>query len=140
MLHLAKLCVGVRDVRHLRALQKARREGDPPLRHRTRNFPRRADEILEGGSIYWVIAGAMVVRQRVVDIRPDARDDGTACAGLVLAPRLVPVAGRLVKPFQGWRYLLPEDAPPDLDSRSAAQGEAELPVSLRRALLDLGLL
>lgn len=139
-LHLAKLCVGVRDVSHLRKLQRARRETDPPLRHRTRNFPRRAAEILQGGSIYWVIAGAMIVRQRIVDIRADCRDDGTPCAGLVLDPRLVAVAGRLIKPFQGWRYLSAEEAPPDLGPRSTARGEADLPPALRKTLRELGLL
>ena len=61
--------------------------------------------------MYWVISGSMLVRQRIVDIIEDQRDDGEACTGLVLDPRLVPLAGRPTKPFQGWRYLRPDEAP-----------------------------
>ncbi len=140
MLHLTKLAVGVRDIAHLAQLQAQRMQHDPPLRHRTRNFPRRAAEILDGGSIYWVIAGATLVRQRILDIRHDAWDDGSACAGIVLDPTLVPVAGRLTKPFQGWRYLAPEAAPADLGAQAEAAGADELPPAMRRELQALGLL
>ena len=81
MLHLAKLAVGVRDIAHLRTLQAARAAAAPPLRHHTRSVPRRAAEITAGGSIYWVVAGAMVVRQRVLDVVEDRWDDGARCAG-----------------------------------------------------------
>ena len=137
MLHLTKLAVGVRDIAHLAQLQARRLEQDPPLRHQTRNFPRRAEEILAGGSIYWVITGATLVRQRIVDIRPDAWDDGTSCAGLILDPLLVPVAARPTKPFQGWRYLEDADAPPDIATSKGAKG---LPEALQRELAALGLL
>jgi hypothetical protein len=140
MLHLTKLAVGVRDIVHLAQLQAERIQHDPPLRHRTRNFPRRAAEIIEGGSMYWVIAGATLVRQRVLDIRPDNWDDSSACAGIVLDPALVPVAGRPTKPFQGWRYLTPEAAPPDLSAMPEAAGADELPPAMRRELQALGLL
>ena len=140
MLHILKLAVGIRDVAHLHAVQAARLAANPPLRHQTRNFPRRADEILEGGSIYWVIAGATLVRQRIVDIRPDAWDDGTACAGLILDPVLVPVAARPTKPFQGWRYLAAEAAPADLSAMPQAAGAVDLPAAMRQELQSLGLL
>ena len=139
MLHLIKLCVGVRDIAHLRELQAARTTTDPPLRHRTRNHPRRAAEIIDGGSMYWVIGGAVAVRQRVLDIIEDRRDDGTPCAGIVLDAALVPVAGRLMKPFQGWRYLPAADAPEDLADAGMANG-ANLPAKLRRDLQALGLI
>ena len=105
MLHLMKLAVGVRDPAHLRVLQAERAARTPPLRHRTRNFPRRAAEVIGGGSIYWVIAGFLSVRQPILDIVADCREDGSACAALILDPELVALAGRSVKPFQGWRYL-----------------------------------
>ena len=139
MLHLIKLCVGVRDIAHLRELQAARAATDPPLRHRTRNHPRRAAEIIDGGSMYWVIGGAVAVRQRVLDIIEDRRDDGTPCAGIVLDAALVPVAGRLMKPFQGWRYLPAADAPEDLADAGMTNG-ADLPAKLRRELQALGLI
>jgi hypothetical protein len=140
MLHLTKLAVGARDIGHLRAFQAERAAREPPLRHRTRNFPRRAAEITDGGSMYWVIAGALIVRQRILDITEERWDDGSACTGLVLDPALVPISARLVKPFQGWRYLAAVDAPPDLTATPDAEGEASLPPALRRDLRALCLL
>jgi hypothetical protein len=140
MLHLTKLAVGVRDIDHLRELQAERAERNPPLRHRTRSFPRRHQEVIDGGSMYWVISGTMLVRQRIVDIIEDKRDDGTACTGLILDQELVPLSGRPTKPFQGWRYLRPDDAPQDLALAPRALGEDELPLALRRELRVLCLL
>ena len=140
MLHLTKLAVGCRDVATLRAFQQARAITDPPLRHRTRNAPRRAAELTDGGSLYWVVAGAMLVRQRVLDVVADRWEDGTACAGLVLDPELVAVEGRPVKAFQGWRYLLGQDAPPDIDTGRSGGGQHGLPESLALELRRLCLL
>lgn len=140
MLHLTKLAVGIDDIRHLREVQARRAATEPPLRHCTRNFPRRAAEVVAGGSIYWVISGAMIVRQRVLAIEHDRWPDGSACAAILLDPVLVPVMGRPTKPFQGWRYLAGEAAPPDLRSGRAARGEAKLPPKLRAELRALGLL
>ena len=140
MLHLSKLAVGIRDIAHLRAVQAVRLAEDPPLRHRTGNFPRRAEEIADGGSIYWVVAGAMVVRQRVLAIVEDRREDGTRCAGILLHKRLVPVAGRLTKAFQGWRYLEAADAPADVVRGAGATGEHRLPPVMLRDLRRLALL
>jgi len=140
MLHLLKLSVGIRDIAHLRQVQAARAKTDPPLRHRTRNFPRRAEELRAGGSIYWVIAGAIVVRQRVLDIVEDQWQDGSACAGILLHKTLVPVSGRSIRPFQGWRYLEAADAPADLVKGARARGEGALPPALKRELRALGLL
>ncbi|MGH7056821.1 MAG: DUF1489 family protein [Acetobacteraceae bacterium] len=137
MLHLMKLAVGVRDLAHLRSLQAARLRTDPPLRHRTRSFPRRAPELLAGGSIYWVIGGAMIVRQRLTAIAPAEAPDGSKAAALVFDPTLVPIEPRFVKPFQGWRYLEPTAAPRDLAPRRAGRGEARLPERLRLALAEL---
>jgi len=132
MLHLMKLAVGIRDLAQLRAAQAPRE----PLRHLTRNHPRRAAEVLAGGSIYWVIAGAMLARQRILDLQPDQADDGTPRCALMLDRTLVPVAARPVKPFQGWRYLPPADAPADVDDALAG----DLPPSLAQELRLLGLL
>jgi len=134
MLHLAKLAVGVRNVVHLGELQ-ARRE---PLRHLTRNLPRRRDEILGSGSLYWVVGGAMVVRQRVLDIAEAEHEDGSRRCALMLDRTLVPVLGRPMRPFQGWRYLEAEAAPPDL-SEQAAEVDG-LPEPLWRQLRELCLI
>jgi hypothetical protein len=129
----------VRDVAHLAALQAARLAVDPPLRHHTRNSPKRAEELCAGGSIYWVIGGVVLVRQRVVDVVEDREDDGSRCAGLVLDPALVRVQARAMKAFQGWRYLLPADAPADL-AASGGPGGTEIPEEMRRALAALALI
>ena len=140
MLHIAKLAVGVRDIDHIRALQAERLRSNPPLRHRTRNFPRRGQEVLDGGSLYWVISGSMLARQRIVDIVEDKRDGGEKCAALLLDPEVVPLIGRPTRPFQGWRYLAAEAAPADLDQSVMAVGEEMLPPVLRRELRALCLI
>jgi hypothetical protein len=137
-LHLIKLSVGSQTLDDLRRWQAHHGAAQPPLRHRTRNFPRRAEEILDGGSIYWVINRILSARQRVLDIRDAVRDDGSKCADIVLDPVLVPVQGRFVKPFQGWRYLAAKDAPTDEAGATAISDD--LPESLRRDLLALALL
>lgn len=140
MLHIAKLCVGIRDLAHLQQVQRARLAEGGQLSHYTRNYPRRANEIIGSGSLYWVIAGSMLVRQRILDISEAAWDDGSKCAAIELDPELVPLAGRPTKPFQGWRYLAPEAAPPDLAAPGAVKGIEALPADLRRDLQSLGLL
>ena len=140
MLHLTKLCVGITDIGHLRQRQQDRLAAGETLRHLTRSFPRRAAEVIDGGSLFWVIAGATVLRQRVIDIQETVYDDGTKCAALVFDPELVAVAARVTRPFQGWRYLDPAAAPADLVTGQAAEGSDDLPEALRRALEDLGLL
>ena len=140
MLHLTKLAVGVRDSEHLRALQAERMLTSPPLRHRTRNFPRRRDDVLDGGSMYWVVGGTMLVRQRILDLIEDQRDDGTKCSAIILDPELVPLIGRPTKAFQGWRYLQADDAPLDMVDIGAVLGIEALPAGLRRELRALCLL
>ena len=140
MLHIAKLAVGIRDIDHIRALQAERMVTSPRLRHRTRNSPRRGNEVLDGGSMYWVIGGSMLARQRIVDIVEDQRDDSTPCTSFILDPEIVPLIGRPTRPFQGWRYLLPDAAPADLDECAAAMGEEMLPAAMRRELRALCLI
>ncbi len=135
--HLIKLAVGVRDFAHLAAIQKARAAATPPLRHLTRNFPKRADELLGGGSIYWVIGGLISARQLLAGVERAAEADGTPCTALVLNPTLVQVEPRPMRAFQGWRYLEAKDAPPDLGGDG---GGAEMPEEMRRKLAALGLL
>ncbi len=135
--HLIKLAVGVRDFAHLAAIQQARAAATPPLRHLTRNFPKRTEELLAGGSIYWVIGGLISARQLLAGVERAAEADGTPCTALVLNPALVQVAPRPMRAFQGWRYLAPQDAPPDL---GADGGDAAMPEEMRRQLAALGLL
>ena len=137
MLHIMKLCVGVADPAELRVWQAERIRTHPPLRHLTRHMPRRAADIVGAGSLFWVIGGTMLLRQKLVGIEPSARQDGTPCAALLLDPELVAVRARPVKAFQGWRYLRAEDAPEDL---SAGAAEADMPHALAQHLRELCLL
>lgn len=139
MLHIVKLCVGAGTIEDLATWQAGRLKSDPPLRHLTRSAPRRAAEIVGLGSLYWVIGGAILVRQRITDIRPDRKQDGTEAVALVLDPALVPTHPRPMRPFQGWRYLEPSAAPADRTAREAA-ADAAMPAALRRELGALGLL
>jgi hypothetical protein len=140
MLHMLKLSVGVKEVAQLRAIQTLRAAADPPLRHQTRMTPKRRDEMLDGGSIFWVIGGFVQVRQRLLDIIEDRWDDGTPCAGLVLDRVLVPVEARPVKAFQGWRYLDAASAPPDVAAMREAPGAQAMPEAMLRELRTLGLI
>ena len=137
-LHLVKLAVGAADVAHFRQWQVEHAKRLPPLRHRTRSFPCRAGEIVSGGSIYWVIGGFILVRQRVVDIVATTHDDGRACTDLRLDPALVLVEPRPLKAFQGWRYLAAGAAPADL--ASGAPGPSDASDSLRLQLRTLCLI
>jgi len=142
VLHLIKLAVGVDDVDHLAELQarrlaQARAENRAPvLRHVTRHAPRRGEELLEGGSLYWVIRGWVRVRQRLVDLDPVVGEGVRRCA-LVLDPVLVRTVPRAHRPFQGWRYLPEAKAPPDA---ADASGAADVPEHMAAELRELGLL
>ena len=112
-LHLLKLAVGIDDIDHLRQLRAARvveRGGNWVY---TRNHPRRAQEVLAGGSIYWVIRGQIRVRQLVTGLSGERDDTGRRYCRIEVDTELVPTLPRACRPFQGWRYLAPADAPPD---------------------------
>ena len=143
-LHLIKLCVGADSVRDLedwikQRLKEKRKRGEKPEHiHRTRMVPKRAEELVDGGSLYWVIRGEIACRQRIRDVRPFRDKEGVGRCGLVLEPKVVLVAPRPFRAFQGWRYLALKDAPGDLDK--AAPGVAAMPEKLRRELRELGLM
>ena len=137
MLHIAKLAVGVGSVEHLGTLQTERSAREPPLRHRTRRAPQRREEVLAGGSLYWVVTGSMLVRQRILDVIEDEFADGTPAAAFILHPTLVRTEVRPTRPFQGWRYLAGEAAPADLDLASEM---AAIPTQLQAELRALCLI
>ena len=142
-LHLVKLCVGCDAIEDLEEwiqirLKEQRRAGrKPEHRHTTRMVPKRIDELLDGGSLYWVIRGNVQVRQRLVAVRPFRDTDGIQRCHLVLEPKVIATSWQPRRAFQGWRYLVPDDAPRDLGGRT---GLRELPPELRRNLAELGLL
>lgn len=141
-LHLIKLCVGAESIADLetwiastRAAQD--RAGRPREQaHTTRMVPKRAAELLDGGSLYWVIKGQVCARQRLLAVRPFTDSAGVGRCRLVLDPAVVAVAPQPRKAFQGWRYFEPKDAPADLKTG----GGGDLPETLRRELATLGLI
>jgi hypothetical protein len=141
--HLLKLCVGVESVDQLaryqvQRLEAMRKAGETPrLRHVTRNTPRRAEEVLDGGSLYWVIKGFVRVHQRIIGLEPVTTDEGQKCA-IILDPNLVETEYQPRRPHQGWRYLEPADAPRD---RKAGRGGLEEPSpEMLSELRELGLI
>ena len=143
-LHLIKLCVGVDTINELeewieRRLREKRRKKQPAEHiHTTRMLPTRKDELLDGGSLYWVIRGEIACRERFLDIRSFVDKEGVKRCRLVMDGKVVPVMPRPRGPFQGWRYLLAKEAPADLSK--SGKGVAQLPEKLRRELRELGLL
>ena len=143
-LHLIKLCVGCDSVDDLKSwvaarLKEKRRRGQKPEHiHTTRMVPKRADELTDGGSLYWVIKGQVMCRERIIDLRPFVDKDGIGRCRIVLDGKITLVTPRPYRAFQGWRYLSHKDAPRDL--AHTARGAAVMPEQLRRELSELGLL
>lgn len=135
--HLKKLSVGSESLASLRQWQDMRRQGGSELIHVTRNTPRRADEVLDGGSIYWVIKGVMRARQPIIELRSMQRADGRPACGIILAPELIAVEPQRVRIFQGWRYLETKGAPRDLPM--SADGDEAMAPELVAELRELGL-
>lgn len=143
-LHLQKLCVGAESFEDLAewikeqiAAQKKRGSKKPEQTHTTRMMPSRGEEILGGGSLYWVIKGVMCARQEILELRPVTGSDGISRCQIVLKPKLIRTEPRARRPFQGWRYLKADEAPGDMDRATASTG---LPPHLVTELKELGLL
>jgi hypothetical protein len=134
-LHLLKMAVGVDDIEHLRQLRADRRAERGGSWVYTRNRPRRAEDVLAGGSIYWVIRGHIRVRQRIVGFRAERDAEGRRYCLIEVDEPLVPTLPRSCRPFQGWRYLSPGDAPPDRETQGAPPPERML-----AELRELGLI
>jgi hypothetical protein len=143
-LHLIKLCVGCDKVQDLKdwiaekLKEKKKRGGKPEHILTTRMVPKRADELTDRGSLFWVIRGQVLCRERILAIRPFTDKDGIGRCRVVLDGKVVLVQPRPYRAFQGWRYLAHDDAPDDLDR--AAPGARHMPEDMRRELRNLGLL
>ncbi len=142
--HLVKLCVGVESLDDLKARHKARLRmkkdaGEiPEIVHTTRIGPRRRDELLEGGALYWVIKGYIQARQPIKDLRERQCSDGIKRCDIVLEPRIIPVMPTRKRAFQGWRYLETDSAPADIGGRAGKL--LDLPPEMRAELRELGLI
>jgi len=135
-LHLIKLCVGAQSIEDLEHWRDRIAPGDRPSYHDTRMSPKRAAELLEGGSLYWVIKRVIQCRQSIIDLEEIVSADGIKRCRIWLDREIVRTSPRPRKAFQGWRYLKGSEAPPDIGP--AAEGGEELPDELRRKLIELG--
>ena len=140
-LHLLKMAVGVGSLDELRQARAARIKQHGGSWVYTRNHPRRAEAVLAGGSLFWVIRGQVRVRQLVTGFRSERDEKGRAYCLIEVEPLLVPTVWRPWRPFQGWRYLTPADAPPDapLGYTPSDLAEAPMPEQLLAELRSLGL-
>lgn len=139
-INLVKLCVGadtVEDLANWQAHLRALHPGRPP-HHVTRMWPKRSADLLNGGSLYWVIKGVIQVRQKIVDLQEVRGEDGIRRCAIVLDDTLAHTQPAPRRAFQGWRYLTPQDAPADLPQTRAT--EDPLPPELSAALADIGVL
>ncbi|MEL6747455.1 MAG: DUF1489 domain-containing protein [Pseudomonadota bacterium] len=145
-LHLIKLSVGSEGIEDLAVWQRTLAgralalTGQERVWHTTRMIPKRRDELLDGGSIYWVIKRVVQVRQRIIGLEENIGEDGIKRCDIVLDPELIPTKGAARRPFQGWRYLQPDDAPPDLMGASGASAGDRPPPEMQRELAELCLL
>jgi hypothetical protein len=137
VIHLIKLCVGVKSLEELESYRDERAHwwgadyGEDVHVNRTRMMPKRAEEIEGVASIYWVIGGQIVARQRILRLAPYTDAEGKNYCDIIMSPELVRTVPYPKRPFQGWRYLRAEDAPPDLGANENA-GSLELAADLAK--------
>lgn len=142
VVHIVKLCVGVSSVEELevhrdREMAARRAAGEPEVAmHVTRMFPARKAEVEAGGSLYWVMSGAIQCRSDIIALEHVTGSDGIKRCAIIMSPDVIRTSAAPRRPFQGWRYLKPEDAPRDLGV--SGEGGDELPDALRAKLLELG--
>src|SRR6202022_3491826 len=119
-LHLIKLAVGCESVKELKSwvaerMQIAKKKGLPLHHiHIPRMVPKRVEELLAGGSLYWVIRGEIAAREKIIAIEPFRDRDGIGRCRLGMQPKVIAVSPRPMRPFQGGGYLAGGAAPPDL--------------------------
>ncbi len=136
-LHLIKLCVGIESIEHLRERIAWRVAKEGVARHVTRMTPKRGDELLAGGALYWVIKRQVQARQTIIGLEPVVGEDGIKRCAIMLGSQVIATRLQPRRAFQGWRYLRGEDAPIDLPSGGALD---DMPPQMRQDLLELGLI
>jgi hypothetical protein len=138
-LNIIKLCVGAESVEDLLQWQEQNADRWAPgtSEHVTRMWPKRADEVLAGGSLYWVVKGAVLCRQRIVGLEPRRGSDGIERCAIVLDRDVIRTEAAARRPFQGWRYLDPKETPRDLPK--GRERDDALPPALAQALAEIGL-
>ncbi|MEO0549195.1 MAG: DUF1489 domain-containing protein [Pseudomonadota bacterium] len=134
-IHMMKLCVGADDVGDLINWQQRLMQDRPKPYHHTRMVPKRGSELADGGSIYWVIRNVVQVRQQIIEVKEITDRGGRKACELVFEPELHLVEPTPKRPFQGWRYLKPDDAPADLPGDWNSDVPAALRAELKEAMV-----
>lgn len=143
--HLLRPCVGVSSIHQLYQIQSFERRitsgpGKGCAYLTTRSIPKRVNDLINGGSVYWVMKGQIRVRQRIEDIQIETDEGGRRFALFLLDPELICLSPRAQRPFQGWRYLTPDKAPKDARVFDPEQAAEEPPEEMAKELSELGLL
>lgn len=138
-LHLIKLAVGIEHLDHLIERQSRFLNAAGHCRHTTRMFPKRSEHLLDGGSMYWVIKRMVLVRQPIIALHQEKDENDKKYCLIELSPDLIPVEPQRKRPFQGWRYLKPEDAPKDI-SEGSGYIDPDMPADMRAELSRIGLI
>ncbi len=113
--HLKKLAVGIKSIENLKERQQFIIDTYGELIHFTRNRPKKAEELIDGGSLYWIVNRKVFARQIILDIKSLIMEEGKKSTGIVLQNKLIRVRPVSMRPFQGWRYYQTSDVPPDID-------------------------
>ena len=135
--HLKKIAVGIESIERLRIRQKMLADAYGKIIHTTRNMPKQKNQLIKTGSIFWIIKRNVLVRQKILDIISVIREDGTKGCEIELDTDLVRVIPTPMKPFQGWRYYMADDIPPDLNLSN--EDNEDLPEKINSELIKLGL-
>jgi hypothetical protein len=135
--HLKKIAVGIETVERLKIRQEMIFRTYGRLFHSTRNMPKKREELIQSGSMFWIIKRYVLVRQKIINIMPVVREDGSKGCEIELDKNLTKVIPTKMKPFQGWRYYLEEEIPQDLNVN--CNEDDEVPEQIRSELIKLGL-
>ena len=135
--HLKKIAVGIETIERLYVRQKMIKETYGTILHTTRNMPKKREDLIKTGSMFWIIKRKVLVRQKILDILSVIRSDGSKGCEIELDKKLIRVIPTPMKPFQGWRYYLEEDIPRDLNLDE--ETDENLPDDINAELIKLGL-
>ena len=135
--NLKKIAVGIKSIERLKIRQQMLFENYGVIIHSTRNIPKQKADLIKTGSMYWIIQRNVLVRQKILDITSVIRSDGSKGCEIILDKDLIKVIPTPMRPFQGWRYYMEEDIPPDLNTND--DGNEEIPDEVNSELIKLGL-
>ena len=135
--NLKKIAVGIKSIERLKIRQQMLFENYGAIIHSTRNMPKQKADLIKTGSMYWIIQRNVLVRQKILDITSVIRSDGSKGCEIILDKDLIKVIPTPMRPFQGWRYYMKEDIPPDLNIND--DGSEEIPDEVNSELIKLGL-